>query len=282
MSIFQAAQDRVLIAAHRGVSGGNIPCNSMPAFRAALAQGADIIELDISCSRDGVLYVFHPGMERVFLLSDRLISDMTHDEVDRLRFVNQDGAPTAWGLERLEDVLAFLRGRCFVNLDKFWTCPQEIAALVRRLGMQDQVLIKTGNTAGDFRHVEETAWDIPYIVIARDRDDFTDALLRRRMRYIGVEALFDAEEAPIAQREYTQRMQDKGLITWANGIVYDYKAVLSAGHTDDVSVSEDPELGWGWLIDRGFSILQTDWTLALHHYLRQRGRTLKSCSGTAG
>lgn len=271
MSILQAARDRILIAAHRGVSGGNIPCNSMPAFRAALAQGADIIELDISRSRDGVLYVFHPGMEPVFLLSDRLISEMTHDEVDKLRLVNQDDTPTAWGVERLEDVLAFLRGRCFVNLDKFWTCPQEIAALVRRLGMQDQVLIKTGNTADDFRRVEETAWDIPYLVIARDRDDFTDDLLRRRMRYIGVEALFDSESAPIAQREYTQRMRGKGLLTWANGIVYDCKAVLSAGHTDDVSVSGDPALGWGWLIDRGFSILQTDWTLALHHYLRQRG-----------
>lgn len=270
MSIFKAAEERVLIAAHRGVAGGNIPCNSMPAFKTALAQGADMIELDVSRSRDGVLYVYHPGTEPVFLLSDRLISDMTHGEVDKLRFVNQDRTPTAWGVERLEDVLSFLRGRCFINLDKFWTSPQEIAALVRRLGMQDQVLIKTGNTAEGFRRVEETAWDIPYIVMARDRDDFTEDLLRRHMRYVGVEALFASEEAPIAQREYTQRMRDKGLVIWANGIVYDYKTVLSAGHTDDISVSEDPDLGWGWLIDRGFCIIQTDWTLALHSYLRQR------------
>ena len=42
-----------LLAAHRGVTGGNIPCNSEAAFRAAIAQGADIVELDVSLSRSG-------------------------------------------------------------------------------------------------------------------------------------------------------------------------------------------------------------------------------------
>ena len=245
MSIIKAAENRVLIAAHRGVCGGNIPCNSMPAFKAALAQGADIIELDIARSSDGILYVYHPGTEHIFLLSDKLISEMTHNEVEKLRLVNQDNTPTPWGVERLEDVLCFLRGKCFINLDKFWTCPEEIASVVRKLGMQDQVLIKTSNTEADFRRVEQTAWDIPYIVIARDRDDFTDELLHRRIRYIGVEALFDSEDAPIAQQSYTDSMSKKQLVTWANGIVYDYKAILSAGHNDDVSVCENPDLGWG-------------------------------------
>lgn len=270
MPILKAAQSRVLIAAHRGAAGGNIPCNSMPAFKAALAQGADIIELDISRSSDGILYVYHPGTEPIFLLSDTLISEMTHDQVEKLRLVNQDNTPTEWGVERLETVLSFLRGKCFINLDKFWTCPEEIASVVRKLGMQDQVLIKTSNTEADFRRVEQTAWDIPYIVIARDRDDFTDELLRRRIRYIGVEALFDSDDAPIAQKAYTESMREKNLVTWANGIVYDYKAILSAGHTDDISVSENPDLGWGWLADRGFRIIQTDWTLALDRYLSRR------------
>ncbi|MBP3701044.1 MAG: glycerophosphodiester phosphodiesterase, partial [Lachnospiraceae bacterium] len=134
----------------------------------------------------------------------------------------------------------------------------------------DQWLIKSRNTQADFNRIEETAWDIPYIVMARDRDDFTDELLRRNIRYIGVDALFDSENTPIAQTSYTENMSKKHLVTWANGIVYDYKAILSAGHNDDVSVSENPDLGWGWLIDRGFRIIQTDWTLALDRYLNKR------------
>ena len=49
-----------LIAAHRGVCGGNIPGNTLEAFEAALAQGAGVIELDVSQSADGELFVFHP------------------------------------------------------------------------------------------------------------------------------------------------------------------------------------------------------------------------------
>ena len=53
---------RTRIAAHRGAAGGNIHCNTWVAFEASLAQGADIIELDVSRSADGELFVFHPGM----------------------------------------------------------------------------------------------------------------------------------------------------------------------------------------------------------------------------
>ena len=58
---------KTLIAAHRGVAGGNIPCNSMAGFEAALLQGADVLEVDISISLDGTLYVFHPKKEPLFL-----------------------------------------------------------------------------------------------------------------------------------------------------------------------------------------------------------------------
>lgn len=267
MSIQAAAAQKVLIAAHRGVAGGNVPCNSHLAFEAALRQGADVIELDISLSQDGVLYVFHPGMEPVFLRSDRLISQMDSHEVDALVLHNQDSTPTQYHVPRLEDVFHQLRGRCYINLDKFWTCPERIAQQVRAFGMQDQVLIKTSASRENFARVEEAAPDLPYMVIARDQDDFTDELLKRPMRYVGVEALFEREDAPIASEAYLNGLRKKGLVAWGNAIVYDYRAVLTAGHTDDISISEDPEKGWGWLIKRGFNIIQTDWPLDLARYL---------------
>ena len=143
MTIQEAAANKVLIAAHRGVAGGNIPCNSIPGFQAALRQGADIIELDVAPSRDGVLYVFHPGMEPVFLRSDRFICDMDSREVDSLVLHNQDGARTQYRVPRLREVLELLRDRWYINLDKFWSCPAEISREVRELNMQDQVLVKT-------------------------------------------------------------------------------------------------------------------------------------------
>ena len=49
----------------------------------------------------------------------------------------------------------------------------------------------------------------------------------------------------------------------------------SAGHSDDTSIAEDPESGWGWLADRGYDIIQTDWALAMRLYLEATGRRFK-------
>ena len=42
-------------------------------------------------------------------------------------------------------------------------------------------------------------------------------------------------------------------------------------HTDDVSMIDDPNKGWGWLVDHGFDIIQTDWTYQCCKYLKDRG-----------
>src|SRR2546429_8041733 len=47
-----------LVIAHRGASA-YAPENTMPAFELAVRQGADMLELDVQRSADGVLVVFH-------------------------------------------------------------------------------------------------------------------------------------------------------------------------------------------------------------------------------
>ena len=59
---------------------------------------------------------------------------------------------------------------------------------------------------------------------------------------------------------------------WANAIIYNYKVQLAAGHSDDTSLTVDPDLGWGWLADRGYDIIQTDWVLAMRQYLESTGK----------
>ena len=51
--LFDEAKKHLLVVAHRGVSGGNIPGNTRAAYEGALMQGADMIETDVSRSKDG-------------------------------------------------------------------------------------------------------------------------------------------------------------------------------------------------------------------------------------
>ena len=274
-TIQASAAERILLAAHRGVSGGNIPCNTLAAYEIALRQGADIVEIDVSITKDKQLYVFHPGMEPAHLRSQTYLRDMTAEEVDALHFVNQDGVKTTDIVSRLDDVLELIKGRAYVNVDKFWDAMPEITDCIRRHGMQNDVIVKTSADPKWFDMVEQIAPELPYMPIISSTDNCTEELLKRNINYIGAEVLFADERCQTASPEYIKQMHDRGLLLWVNSIVYNYKAVLAAGHSDDASLTGDPYTGWGWLADHGYDIIQTDWTLPAKLYLDEIGRRMK-------
>ncbi len=266
-----AANERLLIAAHRGTAGGNIPCNSIASYEAALFQGADILEIDITKSRDGELFVFHPGLEPVHLRSERFIGELTAAEVRELRYCNGDGTKTTQGVSTLDEIFESFGNRCFINLDKFWDNISEITACVRRHSLQDRVIAKSFPADECIDLLEQVAPDIPYLPFVWNEDDCTDDLLKRNIRFIGTEVHFNRDDSPVAGEEYIESMHKKNLIIWANAIVFNYKTVESAGHTDDISVTGDPDNGWGWLAKKNFNILQTDWVLPMRMYLKENG-----------
>lgn len=265
-------EKKVLLAAHRGTCGANIPCNSLPAFMIALNDGADIIELDIEITADGKFFIQHPGMENLHLRRKDSIKLDHSDMVSKFMLSNSEWSRTQYPIVRLEEALDFLKGKCIINLDKFWMNPEGIAKLVRERNMQDQVLLKTDMKPQSIDAIEKYAPDMPLMPMVWTEDHCLELFAGRNLRYVGSECLFAKESDPIASEEYIEKMHKAGKTVWANGIVYNYRSVLSGGHTDDISLIEDPEKGWGWLADRGFDIIQTDWILHCDIFLKKTGR----------
>ena len=90
----------------------------------------------------------------------------------------------------------------------------------------------------------------------------------------GAELVFASEDSAILQNAIVEKLHRSGKLAWGNAIQFSSQKILSARHTDDVSITASPELGWGWLIEHGFDIIQTDWVLALHTYLKTRNCAL--------
>ena len=260
------------LAAHRGVCGANIPCNTLASYEIALRQGADIIELDVSKSKDGELFAFHPGMEPVYLKCGKYISEMTAAEVREVPILNQDEVPTHYRIPTLFEALSFLKGRAYINVDKFWTDVEGIAACIRRAGVERQVIVKTYLDEDSLSAVEKYAPDLMFMPMVWHKDESSEMLLKRNIRFIGNEVLFDKETDEIISDAYIADMHRKGLLVWANAIVYNEKDVISAGHTDDISLTDDPAKGWGWLLDKKVDMIQTDWPLMVRQYIDARRR----------
>ena len=269
----QAAAEKILIVAHRGVSGGNIPCNTMASYEIALKQGADMIETDVSCSADGVLLVFHPGMEPCHLgLNDRHLSQMTYEEIRALRYRNYDRTPTQFGLITFDEFLEAFEGRCYINVDKFWDHPEAIYNAIKRHGMLDQIVVKSSPSEKVFRVLKELAPELAFMPIVRHTHPMHEEFMRSGINYVGAEVLFDNDDDEVASPSFIGQMHRDGKLVWVNSIIYNYKTQLSAGHSDDTALTESMEKGWGWLADRGFDLIQTDWPLMLINFLKETGR----------
>lgn len=269
-NLWETAQEKIIVVAHRGAFGGNIPCNTIASYDIALKQGADMLEVDVEMSADGKLYIFHPGMEPHHLYHMESIRKLTSEEISRLRYVNYDRTYTQFTLNTFDEILEHYKGKCYINVDKFWGHPKEIYEAIKRHGMLDQILVKSSPSEKVIKVLEEVAPELPFMPIVSRTHPMHDMLKNSSINYVGAEVLFDTDNDEVATPAFIDRMHKDGKLVWANAIIYNYKAQLSAGHSDDTSLTEDPAKGWGWLAKRGFDFIQTDWTGMMVDYLKEQ------------
>jgi glycerophosphoryl diester phosphodiesterase len=97
LELLKSKIGRTLIESHRGVEG-EVPENSWPAIQLGHQLGADLIEVDVQLSQDGVAFLRHNYQ----LPDGRWCHEVCWDELKQLKI---DGEP----LPRLEEVLAWSR-----------------------------------------------------------------------------------------------------------------------------------------------------------------------------
>ncbi len=268
----EKAKENIIVVAHRGASGGNIPCNTMAAYEIALMQGADMLEIDVDCTRDGELIIFHPGMEKPHLGTRLSLEKLSYNSVKKMRYRNVDETPTQFGVSKLDDFLEQFKDRCFINVDKFWGNPEKIYNAIKRHGMTEQMLVKSSMSPKVIRVLEEIAPELPFMPIVRERHPSHESLLKRDVNYVGVEVLFQKDNSELASDEFISCMHRDNTLVWVNSIIYDYKEQLAGEHSDDTALTVSRDFGWGWLADCGFDFIQTDWPMMLIDYLKNSGK----------
>ncbi len=259
----------VLIAAHRGCSGGNIIENTIKAFEVALMHGSHIIEADIATTADDVPVLIHDGMEGRLLTKPANVKQMTYAEIGALRYRNSNSAEIGQPIEKLDTVLEHFKGRAVINLDRCWDSMDIVLRTVERHNMLDQVIIKSPVVKKYIQVIEEMEKPFCYMPIVKTITELEQACTSR-LNIIAAELIFENDDSPLLAPDILEKLKRRNIQLWANAInLNDYKR-LSAGHDDYTSLFVDPDNGWGWLIDKGFRIIQTDWPGLLASFLKQR------------
>jgi len=175
--LYNDNKDGFIVIAHRGASA-YAPENTMPAFEKAVEMEAEMIELDVLLSKDGVPVVFHDAKLNKKSTGKGLVSDYTLAELKKLdagSWFSKDFTGTR--IPTLDEVLAYAAGKISVNIEikteavaenKNSGVEEKSIALVRKYGMEDHVIF----SSFDYRAVKrlkEFAPEIPAALLYEEK-----------------------------------------------------------------------------------------------------------------
>ena len=231
---------RVLVVSHRG-DWRNAPENSLQAFINCIDMGVDMIELDLKKTKYGVLVLMH-GMG----------------------FVTFHHIPT------LEETLLLCKDKILINIDKGYEYFADVYKLLVKTGTLKQVVIKSGYTLDKVRSDNGDVLDkVIYMPVINLNEagaeqkviDYTN------IKPVAMECCFSTATPEVLS--LMKRIKDSGSKIWINSLW----PSLNAGHDDDTAVDLcKPDDSWGWILDCGASIIQTDRPQKLIEYLKTKQR----------
>lgn len=258
-----------LIMAHRGMWGGNIIENTRQAAIAAKAAGADIIEVDVCRSADGVYYLFHNGHGNEMRLLD-LPSDFTtyaSTVIDQTPLKNSIGANSGYYTERLEDFVHWLPDNYTINLDRswlYWDDPN-FYDILRYSGKSNQFILKSPVDGEAPFHLNNNDLNLRYIPILRHQDEWERLADYNNLNIYGVE-LIVAGSDNVFTNDWIDEIGNQDYHILINSETLKANYPLFLGYDDNGAVLENPESHWGPMLSFGATIIQTDWPNFLYEY----------------
>jgi glycerophosphoryl diester phosphodiesterase len=290
-------RDHVMIVAHRGgglAEGKTLyPENSLAAIRGAIALGAEMVEVDVRQSKDGVTIVMHDSWLDRTTTCRGIVAERTLAELKACRLVVEGtGRATEETVPTLAEVLLAAKDRILVNIDNK-LAPEAlpgIAADARNLGVADHIVVKqnlwNAERIAKMRGLlDRIGGDVMFMPIIAD-DAVRDAtFLEAASKAFSADAvelitwrvpdkpktetggpLFSAKARAVASRgDWHLWVNTYGIVNKAGGW-------LAGGRGDELAVAADfPEESFGFWVDRGATMIQTDEPKAAIDWLAANG-----------
>lgn len=141
LDCFEAA-GQTLVSAHRGGPTPGLPENAIPTMEALLAAHPAIMEIDIGQSRDGVHFLLHDDRLDRTTTGTGEAAAQDWAALSQLRLKDNWGWITPYAIPRLDEALAWAKGRTVLQIDfKRSADYAEVVAAVRDADMANAVVL---------------------------------------------------------------------------------------------------------------------------------------------
>ncbi len=266
----------VMIVAHR-TCWRTTAENSLEGLERCIELGIDMVEVDVRRTADGVLVLMHDETIDRTTTGTGSVNSITFAELRELYLRESDGVLsngiTTYRVPTLKELLRSAKDRILVNLDVKDPVQEQVLDLIEDLGVGDQALLKSYSRPNEeelsSRDFYSRAHFMPIVVECPNRygpnctDDLGELVpLYRPYRPIAYELVNSTDEF---LHESAIVVESEGLRLWVNTL----GPRFAAGRSDDKSLI-DPDANWGYVIDAGVNMIQTDRPEELLIYLKSR------------
>jgi glycerophosphoryl diester phosphodiesterase len=154
--------------AHRGASASE-PEDTLRAFKEAVGLGADMIEVDVRLSKDGLPVIIHDASLERTTNGTGYVRDKTLLELKELDAGQGERIPT------LQEAIDFARGKCGLYIElKDQAAPGPVVETIRANGFEGEAIICSFDHAL-LRQVKELAPEIPTsVLVGETSGDFVE------------------------------------------------------------------------------------------------------------
>lgn len=271
MDLFERAlvMNDFLIVAHRGLWGGNVIQNTRQAALLAKRAGADIVEIDISRSSDGIYYLFHDEASP-YLLQDKIVlGDLTSSEIRELEYYNARQSLSGYKIEKLSDFLDWLPINILVNIDLAWKYFDDPALyeIIETSGKRDQIYFKSSPKDDHLKYFEEMSRGMHYVPIIfeqadiqRCHADYPD------LNILGYEFIVKDENTDLWEPGFLEKLGGDQKLLIANSEYVAKDFIIYNNWNDDTALFNQEEDTWGKTLGTGINTIMTDWPYFLNDY----------------
>lgn len=267
----------VMVAAHRGgyISNGTRVHaeNSLAACENSILLGADILEIDVRKTIDDHLVIMHDSTVNRTTTGSGNVSDMTLAQLRDLRLLGPDNQPTDEPVPTLEEIMTLAKGRALINLDKLDIKDATLMGLamdvLHATDTVNHAIFKGGATAAEIAATRASYPDdtIDYMPVLSNKSESETVTALTTHTPHAIELIFDNIETGMLSSTSTNTAHQTDTRIWINSLW----GSLCANHHDSIALGGDPDGSWGWLVQKGATIIQTDNTPQLVTYLESRG-----------
>lgn len=254
------------VASHRG-DWLRYPENSIEAINSAICHGADIVEIDIQKTKDGVLVLSHDETIDRCTTGHGRIEDLTLSELKNLHLKDRDGRETSYVMPTLSEAMLACKGKALVNIDKGERFVEETMQVLHQTETADIAILKSYANLSEVKsRYGKYLKEIIYMpIINMDLPNAEDMIREfdRELKPVAYELNYKKNEALAIKAQSI--LKDTSLL-WFNSL-----NGRNLGHDDRMSLS-CPENGFGYLVDNyKANIIQTDIPRFLVEFYKSKG-----------